>query len=369
MQPTSCNRARGMTLIEMVIALSLGILVIGVAVNLFSKGLDATFLVSQRAQMQQDTRAAENIMVKDISLAGSGIQGGLAVASGTGKNPRFGCDQTNCYVGNGAGILFPGNYLYPIIPGPGLGTTINGVKGPTDVITVSYTDTTFLLNCYTVAFNKADGTSVTFTTPNPLPPSCPVAPQPVTDAAVGLKLGDLVLFSNTVNGNQAMAVGEVTTAAGAASPYTVTFSDPDRLYLNQTAATGGDMAQITKGTGTEAYRLFVITYYLDVLPDPAGVGLGTPRLMRQVNGQTPVPVAENVADLRFTYDTYDDSGNLLTDLTDAGASQGVSPNMIRKINIKHMTSRSAMNSKTGYQSLDVQTSVSARNMSFKDRYD
>jgi hypothetical protein len=105
-----------------------------------------------------------------------------------------------------------------------------------------------------------------------------------------------------------------------------------------------------------------------VVPDPSGSGPGTPRLMRQVNGQSPVPVADNVSDLRITYDTYDNNGNLLVDQADAGVSAGVSLNMIRKVNVKHLTFRSAQRGIRGYQAMDISTSVSARNMSFKDRY-
>jgi hypothetical protein len=118
---------------------------------------------------------------------------------------------------------------------------------------------------------------------------------------------------------------------------------------------------------------------LKVLPDPLGVGAGTPVLMRQVNGRIPVPVAENVVNLQFTYDTYDSTGNLLAASCDGGetAAPPVSPNLIRTINIKHMTFRSQMagarlanaaGASTGYQGYDVQTSISARNLSFSQRY-
>lgn len=354
---------------EMITAMALGLIVVGGAVQMYSKAAEATFLVSQRAEMQQDMRAAEDLLVKDISLAGAGLlPGGVALASGTGTSPKYGCDQVKCYVGGGttpAGIVFPNNYLYWIIPGPAKGVTLNALRGPTDVITVVYADTAFQLNQYQVSFNPT-GTSATFALPNPAPNPLP---QPVSAPDVGLKTGDLVLFANTVGGNTAMAVGEVTAnVTGAGAPYTGTFANADALLFNQTAATAGDMKQLAGGSPATALRIFVVTYYIDVQPPANGVGLGTPRLMRQVNGQTPVPVAENIADLRITYDTYDNAGNLLVDQADAGAALGVSPNMIRKVNIKHMTARSAMHGVKGFQSMDVQTSISARNMSFKDRY-
>jgi hypothetical protein len=86
--------------------------------------------------------------------------------------------------------------------------------------------------------------------------------------------------------------------------------------------------------------------------------------------------------LQFTYDTYDSTGTLLAASCDGGqtATPPVSPNLIRTINIKHMTLRSQLagaqkttsgtstGALTGYQGYDVQTSISARNLSFTQRY-
>jgi hypothetical protein len=111
-----------------------------------------------------------------------------------------------------------------------------------------------------------------------------------------------------------------------------------------------------------------------MLPDPLGVGPGLPVLMRQVNGQLPVPVAENVVNMQFTYDTYDAFGNLLNARGDAGYP-GTTLNLIRKINVVHLTIRgqrsgtNSLNESTkGYQSFDFQTSISARNLSYQNRY-
>jgi hypothetical protein len=124
-----------------------------------------------------------------------------------------------------------------------------------------------------------------------------------------------------------------------------------------------------------ATRIFAITYYLWMMPDPLGVGVGTPTLMRQVNGQTPVPVQESVVNLQFTYDTYNTTGTLLNAVGDAGYSTGTSFNLIRKINIVHLTTRAQMSGANsglmiskGYQTFDTQTSISARNLSYQNRY-
>lgn len=358
----------GFSLVEMLVAMAIGLVIVAAAVTLFRNGMDATMLVSQRAQMQEDLRAAENLMLKDLSMAGAGLPaGGVATPTGPGTTTaKYGCDQTFCYVpGAGpVGISLPNNHLYWVMPGAGKGPVINPVLGPTDIVTVVYADSAFPLNQYGVTFGGASGTDVTFTAPNPAPnPPIPA----VNDPAAGLTIGDLVLFQNT----KGMAVGEVTQSVQGTGPsYLANFDDKDVLRFNQNNATGGDIRQLQGGAQTTAMRIWVITYYLGLLPDPSGNnGPGTPRLMRQVNGQPPAPVAENIVDLRFLYDAYDDSGNLVAALPDGGASKvpPVSPNLIQKISL-HMIARSSSRGMKGYQNLDVQTEVSVRNMSFKDRY-
>ena len=376
------HSAVGFSLVELLIALAVGLVVLGAAVQIFSKGMDATWIVSQRAQMQQDARAASDLMLKDISLAGAGVQTGVALASGTATPPKYGCDQNTCYINSGNGITYPtqvvnGNtisYLYGIMPGYLQGKIINPGQPATDVITVAYVDTVFLLNCYQATVTNS--TQITLVDPTALTPpqvysppcstttTPPVVPQSVTDAKVGLQLGDLVMFTGTTaGGTSAVAIGEVTSAVGTSSPFTVTFSDPDALKLNQLGATSGNLGSMLTATGT-AERLYVITYYLDT---PASTGL--PTLMRQVNGQSPVPVAENVSDLEFSYEVFDDTKTPPQSTSrDANLSLGGSPSLIKKVNLLHMVMRSPLPGARGYQGFDVQTSVSARNLGVKDQF-
>jgi prepilin-type N-terminal cleavage/methylation domain-containing protein len=82
----STSSSRGFTLVEMLVSLTLGLLVVGGAVQLFSKSVSATWLISQRAELQQNARASSNLLTRDISLAGAGLPtGGVALASGTGS--------------------------------------------------------------------------------------------------------------------------------------------------------------------------------------------------------------------------------------------------------------------------------------------
>jgi len=214
--------------------------------------------------------------------------------------------RNNC--APGGGIAYPCSSalvlpcvptLYGLIPGFRFGITVPGSPTPSDVITVVYTDTVFALPCYTI--QNITAVAVKLQLPAVLPATCIltpplVAPQAVNAQAVGLTPGDLVLFQSTVGGNSALAVGEVTNVtANGGGNYTVAFANGDPLNMNQSAAPSGDLAQLASAapppTAT-ATRIFAISYYLWMMPDPLGVGVGTPTLMRQVNGQTPVPVQE-----------------------------------------------------------------------------
>ena len=371
-------RNQGFTLLEMMVAMALGAVVLGAAAQMFSKSLGATWLVSQRAEMQQDFRAAATMLTKDAGMAGSGMGNNIQIGlpSGTGIVPVYGCDQTpRCYI-NGAAVAYPTQlegavnvpYLYGLMPGSQFGPTVNAAAGPTDVMTVVNADTNFLLSCNNVSVTSA--TVVKFTLPAPLPVTCIVpppllAPQAVNDPVVGLTPGDLVQFQVTKGGAGATSstiLGEVTNVRQtSATTWDVTFAAGDPLLMNQPAAAAGSIAQIVGGTGS-ATRINVISYYIDNTIVP-------PRLMRQTSGHSPIPLAENVAFLQFSYDLYNsNTGAVLVDQADGGASQGLTPNQITKINIKHMSINSTLHGTMGYQGLDLQTSVSARDLTFKNDY-
>lgn len=379
----STHRNRGFSLLEMTIAMALGTVVLAAAVQMYSRSLGATWIVSQRAEMQQDFRAAANMLTKDISMAGSGMGNNVQIAlpSGAGTQlPVYGCDQIpKCYI-NGSAVAFPTQtvsgvtvpYLYALIPGWKFGPTIYGAAGPTDTITVVNADTVFLLNCYDVSVTTS--TLVRFTLNSDWskrPGGCTVLPpltdaQAVNDAVTGLTPGDLVQFTVAIssgsNSTTSTIIGEVTNVTKIANNiFDVSFAAGDPLHMNQPTAAAGSIKQIVGGTGT-AMRINVISYYLDKTITP-------PRLMRQVSGHTPVPVAENVSFLQFTYDLYNfNTGAVLTEQADGGASQSLTPNQITKINIKHMSVASTMHGSAGYQGLDLQTSVSARDLTFKNDY-
>jgi hypothetical protein len=387
-------------------AMSLGLLITACAVKLYSYGVDMTWVIQQRAEMQQDLRAAETLLLKDISLAGAGLTGisgeNVPLPSASGS-PIYGCSAGPVCPPNGS-LNYPSigggaPTLYPIMPGFGRGITPPGSTVASDIITVVYTDTNLPLNCYSgpsgasptattnaISFN-ATGNVLTFTAPtNPPPSACvlPVGftfPQALNNTVNGLQPGDLVMVGPSVSG--AVGIGEVTAVTGptgtaaAGSQYVVTFANSDTLNMNQSGATN-NLTQLAPAGGgqvanLQANRIFVITYFLKNWTD--AVGKATTILYRQVNGQPAVPLVDNIANLQFTYDTYNTNGTLLNATGDGGESLGISPNLIRKINLMHLTihsqlygTKSSLMATQGYQSFDVQTSISARNMSYNNRY-
>jgi prepilin-type N-terminal cleavage/methylation domain-containing protein len=366
---------RGFTLLELMIASAVGLIVIAAMTSLFKMGMDATFTVTQRAETQQNMRAAVELMTKDIGMAGAGLpSGGLQLP--TNAASKFACNQTGtCYVpasnypNNTAGGI---NYMYGILPGFNNGVQNNAVivNAPGQInssLTTIYCDYNFPLTNFTFTF-----TSAAATTANVAVVNAGVQPNNIL-AAGGLNAGDLLLFivsgpGNPVNGNTpiqaAAGVGEITSIP---NNTTVNFANGDPLNFNQAAGTNNlpQVAGAAAGGQLTACRLQVVTYFLQV--PPAGGTVQTPRLMRQVNGFDAVPVADNIINLQFTYDVIDSVlGTVTPNRTDPIAA-GQSPSLIQKVNIWVM-GQSLVQAGRKSQNMYLATSVSARDMSFCNSY-
>jgi len=73
---------RGFSLLELMVASVIGLIVVMAMTQMFRMGMNATFTVTQRAETQQNMRAAIELMTKDLSMAGAGLpSGGLQLAS------------------------------------------------------------------------------------------------------------------------------------------------------------------------------------------------------------------------------------------------------------------------------------------------
>ena len=84
------SKARGFSLVELLIAITLGLIVLAATTQLFKRGMDASVLVSQSSEMQQNVRSTLNLIAKDVSMAGSGLpSGGLSLPYGAGATLSF----------------------------------------------------------------------------------------------------------------------------------------------------------------------------------------------------------------------------------------------------------------------------------------
>jgi len=369
---------RGFSLLELIVASTIGLIVILAATSLFKMGMDATFTVTQRAETQQNVRAAIELMTKDISLAGSGLpSGGLQLVTG-GVVSQFACNQAGtCYVPNntypnsGAGTP---NYMYAIIPGFNNGVqnaaVIPNAPGQiNDSITSIYCDYNFSLSNFAFAFPNATTANVNLiAAPNPLLPNNILAPG-------GLQVGDLMLFTVSTPGNgrgpngtslvqNAAVVAEITGIPAGGG--TINFALGDALNFNQAGANNlaAVSAAVAAGGGnaqTTVCRLYAVTYFLQV--PAAGGTVQTPRLMRQVNGLNAVPVADNIINLQFSYDVINFTNGFVNANLANPIAAGQSPSLIQKINIWIMGESLTQAGKKS-QSMYLATSVSARNVSF-----
>jgi prepilin-type N-terminal cleavage/methylation domain-containing protein len=372
MKAATSNKTRGFSMVELMVAMAVGLIVMSAATQLFKSGMDTTMLITQQAEMQQNVRAALNLIAKDVSMAGAGLPpGGVNLPYGTGYTAsKFGCNQTpTCYVNSntytsgtlGTPATTVTNFMFGLIPGPSLGmekgswtATVPSTGATPDRITSVYVDYSFPLSDYSITIDSTG----TFVTAGATP-----AGDPAILSSTGIKVGDLILLMNTVGS----AVGEVTTVTATK----ISFANGDALNVNQTGANSGTIKSIAAGAQTKAYRLLAITYFLEVPTTASG---WTPRLMRQVNGQPPLPVADNIIDLQFTYDACDVTNTTTgaptcAALTDPiGNAPSYSPNQIHKVNIQ-VIGQSVLSPGTNKsRSMALVTSVSTRNLSFTDRF-
>ena len=358
------NTKRGFTLLELTVSVAVGLVVFAAMTSLFRAGMNSSFLIAQRAETQQNMRAAIDLMTKDINQAGAGLpSGGIQLPTGVGNNglSKYGCDQGGtCYV---PAFTYPSvpnnNYMYGILPGFSNGVQNNAVvlQSPgkrNDSITVIYADYNFPLFEYNVAFPSTANALNVNLTPDPTFVPAP----PAVNAAGGVQVGDLIMLSNS----RGTAVGEVTGLTATS----LTFANLDALNINQSGAASNNLQAInpklTTDKTTVAYRLFAVTYYLTV---PLNGQL--PRLMRQVNGLTPVPVADDIINIQFAYDVYNSTTAALDPNQPNPLGNAESPNLIQKINIWVMGDSLTQKGNKS-QNMYLATSVSARNMAFRNRY-
>lgn len=381
MQKQIKNTESGFTLLELLISAIVGLIMMLAATSIFRQAMNAMFVVTQRAETQQNMRAAVELMTKDLGLAGAGLpSGGLQLATALGSS-KVACNQSGtCYV---PGDVYPPNastgttnYMYGILPGFGNGvqngTVIAAAPAATnDSVTSIYCDYNFQLSNFTFTFPSQTQANVALVaTPNPAYPTNILAPG-------GLNVGDLIFFLVATPGNgtgnqgtsssqTAAVVGEIT---GIPSNTEILFASGDALNINQTGANSlaGTIVSLGANLGTAsgnsvtACRLEAVTYFLQV--PAAGATVQTPRLMRQVNGLNAIPVADNIINVQFSYDIINSVSGTINANVSNPIVAGLSPALIQKVNLWVM-GQGLTSGNNRSQSMYLASSVSARDMSF-----
>ena len=329
----------GFTIIELLIASTLTLVVLGTALTGFEQMADTTDGAKLIADVNLTMRSSVNLLTQDLISAGRNIPvGGIPIPSGDDSAPL------TRPAPKGVALTFPDNEttIAAVTPGQGLGATINDVA--TDIITVLVADTTLALDAEFLSAIAADGSTAT------------VDPAiPIDDPATGIQAGDLVMFSNSL-GN---ALQMVTARNG----QTIAFDEGDEMNLNQRDAGQGTVVQLQSAPGeypdTTATRVLMISYYLDA-SDP-----DRPRLIRRVNFGPERAIAVGIENVQITYDLVDGDTN------PANLPEPVLPNtpdQIRKANI-FFSGRSYREWRRTGQLVrsTLATQVGFRNLAFRDR--
>src|SRR3984885_13321959 len=315
------KREKGFSLIELLVAMAILLVVVSVATGVIIQAQHVSEAVALEANVQENLRAGMHFLVRDLTQAGEGIPAaGISIpntAAGVSAVARPGTPVAGIF--QNAGIP-PATYtiLPPVIPGNGLGsvvTTVNPASGAvltggfnTDIVTILYADNTLVSSAGGAAaplLTAAPVTSAALPTcagviaPTgatvTLDPACFTMPGSPTPIAVG----NLIMFHN-INGT---ALEYVTGVAGPV----ITFGPGDPAGLYETGLRNGTVANLAVAvTPTTIARVWMVTYYLDVVTNPA-----KPQLIRQVNypnypaaapANPPQAVAEVIENHEISYD-------------------------------------------------------------------
>lgn len=315
---------RGFSLIELLIAMGITTVVMGVTMAGLTNALRANDIVVNVTTMNNGLRLAMDLMVRDLLQTGSGLGKGhvVTVPSGGALIRRPGPPGTS-YTQPATELAMPA-----VIPGAGLGPTINGVA--TDIITILTADNNFTdVAVSAVATNYVDVT---------------------VDIGTGV---DRVIAGQLLMVTKGTATTLVQVTNVNTTSRRITFASGDSLNLNQSGGSiVGTMAVLnarapTGAAGAAATRITrvrMISYYLDNTTVP-----GQPRLARRINNGDPMTfnnnagtaVAVDIENLQFSFDINDGAANpgnvefVAADLTTSGACSPdpCSPTQIRKINV------------------------------------
>jgi len=332
------SRSAGFTLLELLVAMSLSLILFGLAFNLAQQLNNVADTVSSMSDVNENVRAAMNMVSRDLQQAGQNIPvGGLPI-------PNGGSASAINRPGPG-GLTFTGTVLPVLTPGYQLGRVqgsgINAFN--TDAVTIIGVNQASLFNQTPVTANPTvSGASATIT---------------VSSTAAGyVSPGQLIMLINA-NGSCLLAATGVNSSTGV-----ITFAHGSATYdplgVNQfSGATAGTINQLqTSGSGTwpkiNAYPISMTTYYLD--------NSSPGRLMKQVTMGTAQPVALGINVMTISY--YCSSGVSPT-------RNPASPNTVQKVAVTLIGETDHQNhASTQWYSKSITNAVAVQNLDFHNKY-
>jgi hypothetical protein len=338
--PTSRGDA-GFTLVEMMVAMGLTVMTLGMTLSVLNGARSASYLGTQVLETNNNLRAGMSFMVRDMSLAGNGIPiGGIPTPSGNGIQPANRPGP--------AGLRFVlGESLQAVSPGNGLGPLV--INQTTDLINVLQVDRSIPLDEWPLTAIGGGGATATIDNRTPIT----VGPNRV-------RPGDLIMFSNS-RGN---AIQTVTSVNG----QRMSFAAGDVFNLNQRGATQGSITQLRAGGvfgTTTATRVTMATYYIDALTNPR-----SPRLVRRRNFDPARAISMVIENLQLTYDLVDGSNQINPALVAIPAPVApMTAAQIRKINVflAGRSDEADVQRRRPFRT-NLATQVSLRSLAFVDRY-
>ncbi len=430
-KPKSADAATslGFTLIEVILAMALSLILLAIAFDIFDKLNNAADLAGTMADVNENLRAGENMIARDVSTAGANIpQGGIPLPSGATSCTAIQLPLPTTTLNGVSPVVFslpvqyfnsgcpgspPAGNLNVITPGPGygpmadnttVGVTSNSV--PTDSITLVSVNASSELGEYSlISLSPVTTTAKTCCFPAGTTSVTATVDQrtnagsPITNASssspswVQVVPGQLIMLTNTYS-SVVLAVSAVSCPSpwvSLTSQCTITFTSSDSVNdplpfnqfpLTASSPTSGMIGNLqTMGSGvtansyppTYAYQLTMETYYLDnVTRSPYWM------LMKQVGTGAPVTVTGGVSVQSTPPEPVAMGVNVLqfafsctstpctpTDPTRTPAN----PSDIRKIMLWMTAIANHPNRKTGtYFTNSIATSVTAQNLAYYNQY-
>jgi len=383
--PSGPSLTTGFTLLELVVAMALSLLLFGLCLTLVQQLGNTADLVGSMSDVNENLRAAVNMVSRDLSNAGENIPrtgiplpyGGTATAIKL-PYPAYASGSTFHAPLSGATSL-----LWPVIyagnaAGPTQGSGTNAFT--TDIVTI-------------ISVNQTSNFNQTAVTGSPTVSSTSATITVTTTAAGYVQAGQLIMLTNS-NGNCLLAVSSVNTTNGV-----ITFTKGDAndvLGVNQFSilSTGSVAFAVTSGpasgtisflqSGTTsngtttyswpaitAYPISMVTYYLDNSNSPT-------KLMKLVTaGATssaqPVALGINVMTLQYSLypfatlngSTSDPTENPWPTTTDTGNS----PNDIRKVVLTMIAETDHQNhANSQWYSKEIKNAVTVQNLDYYNKY-